>query len=68
VALSAVTVNVDELPAVSEAGLAVIPTVGTGLVGGVPLEEPPHPAISKESKKLGANVQKIPRMDRRRET
>jgi hypothetical protein len=54
VALAAVTVRVDELPALSEAGLAVIPTVGSGLVGGVPLEEPPHPAISMEIKRPGA--------------
>jgi hypothetical protein len=51
--LVAVTVSVAELPAVIEAGLAAIVTVGVALVGAVELrlELPPHPlsAISNGS-------------------
>jgi hypothetical protein len=60
VALVAVTVKVEELPAAIEAGLAVMATVGAG---DVLLKLPPaHPVNSRLSDRLGATKKEISRI------
>ncbi len=50
VALAAVTVKVDELPAAIEVGLAVMLTVGVAVAVGVLLKwAPPHPVNTRRS-------------------
>ena len=63
VALVAVTVNMDEVPARIAAGLAVMPLVGATCVA-LKLA-PPHPASSMSSKVQGNSVKRILLNDRR---
>jgi len=64
VALVAVTVKVDELPALIDAGLAPMLTVGAGVVTATVAMEllPSQPLNSRGSKKPEANREEIQRM------
>ena len=66
VASVATTVNVDEPPAVIEAGAAEMVTVGADVLSPDPVE--PHPASTRRNEKLIARGERIERKGREART